>query len=67
VAVNDILPARLREGGRGFHDAVVRQLSIAGAPERGQILTNSIEAFDTMVLPLALDEIGMCGDPDTAP
>jgi hypothetical protein len=67
VAVNDVLPARLREGGRGFHDAVVRQLSIAGAPERGQILTNSIEAFDTMVLPLALDEIGMCGDPDTAP
>ncbi|HKN60234.1 MAG TPA: PilZ domain-containing protein, partial [Candidatus Acidoferrales bacterium] len=67
VAVNDDLPARLREGGRGFHDAVVRQLSIAGAPERGQILANSIEAFDTMVLSLALDEIGMCGDPDTAP
>jgi hypothetical protein len=67
IAVNDDLPARLREGGRGFHDAVVRQLSIAGAPERGQILSNSIEAFDSMVLPLALDEIGMCGDADTAP
>jgi hypothetical protein len=67
TAVDESLPARLREGGRGFHDAVVRQLSIAGAPERGQILANSIEAFDIMVLPLALDEIGMCGDPETAP
>jgi hypothetical protein len=65
--VDELLPQRLRHGGRSFHDAVVRQLSIAGAPERGQILTNAIEAFDVMVLPLALDEIGMCGDQDTAP
>ena len=65
--VDELLPQRLRHGGRSFHDAVVRQLSIAGAPERGQILTNSIEALDIMVLPLALDEIGMCGDQETAP
>ncbi len=50
-----------------FHDAVVRQLSIAGAPERGRMLSNVIELLDPMVLPLALDEIGMCGDADTAP
>jgi hypothetical protein len=66
-AVDDLLPQRLRHGGRAFHDAVVRQLSTAGAPERGQLLANSIEALDVMVLPLALDEIGMCGDPATAP
>jgi hypothetical protein len=66
AAVEDILPERLRDGGRSFHDAVVRQLSIAGAPERGHLLANSLEAFDSMVLPLALDEIGMCGDPNTA-
>jgi hypothetical protein len=65
--VDELLPQRLRHGGRSFHDAVVRQLSIAGAPERGQILANSIEALDIMVLPLALDEIGMCGDQETAP
>jgi PilZ domain len=65
-AVEDILPLRLRDGGRTFHDAVVRQLSIAGAPERGHLLANSLEALDSMVLPLALDEIGMCGDPSTA-
>jgi len=66
LAVEDILPVRLREGQRGFHDAVVRQLSISGAPERGKLLADSLELFDPMVLPLALDEIGMCGDPDTA-
>jgi len=67
TAVDDLLPQRLRHGGRCFHDAVVRQLSIGGAPERGRLLTNSLELLDTLVLPLALDEIGMAGDPDTAP
>jgi hypothetical protein len=65
-AVEEILPTRLKEGQRSFHDAVVRQLSTAGAPERGQILTNCMELIDPMILPLALDEIGMCGDPATA-
>jgi hypothetical protein len=65
-AVDELLPARLKEGHRSFHDAVVRQLSTGGAPERGQLLTNCVELFDTMILPLALDEIGMCGDPATA-
>jgi hypothetical protein len=67
LAVEDILPVRLREGQRSFHDAVVRQLSVSGAPERGKLLADSLELFDPMVLPLALDEIGMCGDPNTAP
>jgi len=61
-----ILPARLSEGHRGFQDAVVRQLSIAGAPERGKILTSFLEFLDPLVQPLAMDEIGMCGDPATA-
>ena len=65
-AVEEILPVRLKEGQRSFHDAVVRQLSTAGAPERGQILANCMEVIDPMILPLALDEIGMCGDPATA-
>jgi hypothetical protein len=45
----------------------VRQLSIAGARERGHILANSLELFDQLILPLALDEIGMSGDLETAP
>jgi hypothetical protein len=67
ASVDELLPRRLRDGGRGFHDAVVRQLSTAGAPERGQLLTDSLEMLDVMILPLALDEIGMCADGETAP
>jgi hypothetical protein len=67
LAVEELLPSRLRDGSRSFHDAVVRQLSIAGAPERGRLLVDSIELLDTMIIPLALDEIGMCGDTETAP
>jgi hypothetical protein len=66
AAVDELLPRRPRDGGRGFHDAVVRQLSTAGAPERGKLLSDSLEMFDVMIVPLALDEIGMCGDGDTA-
>lgn len=66
LAVEEILPVRLKEGPRSFHDAVVRQLSTAGAPGRGQLLSNCMELIDPMILPLALDEIGMCGDPATA-
>jgi len=66
LALEDILPGRIKEGHRNFHDAVVRQLSIAGAPERGRLLSDSLELIDPMILPLALDEIGMCADPDTA-
>ncbi|HWG57549.1 MAG TPA: PilZ domain-containing protein [Candidatus Acidoferrales bacterium] len=62
AAVEELLPARLRHGSRSVQDAIVRQLAIAGAPERGRILANSIEALDPAVLSLALDEIGMCGD-----
>jgi hypothetical protein len=65
-AVDELLPQRLHNGGRSFHDAVVRQLSTAGAPERGKMLINSLESLDMMALPLALDEVGMCGDPATA-
>jgi len=61
-----ILPARLSEGNRGFQDAVVRQLSTAGAPARGKILVSFLELFEPLVRPLAVDEIGMCGDPETA-
>jgi len=67
IALEELLPLRLGNAGRAFQDAVVRQLSIAGAPERGRLLTNSLEIFADSVLPLALDEIGMCGDLDTAP
>jgi hypothetical protein len=67
LALEDMLPKRLKENVRSFQDAVVRQLSIAGAPERGKLLAECLELFDPMIVPLALDEIGMCGDTETAP
>jgi len=67
LAVENELPQRLRHGGRSFHDTVIRQLAIAGAAERGRLISDLIELIDPLVLPLALDEIGMCGDPQTAP
>ena len=65
--VAELLKTRLANSPRSFHDAVVRQLSIAGAPERGKLLADSIELLDPLALPLALDEIGMCGDVESAP
>jgi hypothetical protein len=67
LATEELLLTRLEHGGRSFHDAVVRQLSVAGAPERGQMLADLIELFDEAALPLALDEIGMCGDAKASP
>lgn len=67
ASVAGLLPRRLRDGGRAFQDAIVRQLSTAGATERGKLLAGSLELFDVMILPLALDEIGMCGNRETAP
>src|ERR1700678_655187 len=66
ASVDELLPRRLRDGGRGFHDAVVRQLSTAGATLFGKLLSDSLEVFDIMIVPFALDEIDMCGDPDTS-
>lgn len=67
LTTSNLLPDRLRRSGRGFHDSVVRQLAIAGADERGRLLADSLELLDPEVAPLALDEIGMCGDANTAP
>ena len=65
-ALGEYLPSRLSEGQRSFQDAVVRQLAIAGAPERGMILAHTLDLFDSLVMPFAVDEIGMCGDPETS-
>jgi hypothetical protein len=66
AGLEEVLATRMREG-RGFHDAVVRQLSIAGAPERGRILGNVIASLDSAIVPFALDEMGMCGDTALVP
>ena len=67
LAVEEILPLRLREWNRFYHDMTVRQISVSGAPERARLLLKFSEVLDPQIFPGALDEVGMCGDITAAP
>ena len=67
VTLLEMLSARLREWNRFYHDMVVRQIAFGAAPDRGRTLLELLEILDPVVLPQALDEIGMSGDRTTAP
>lgn len=61
-----LLVARLPGWKLTQHDQVVRQLALGAAPERGRLLAHIFPSLDRMVLPEAVDEISLCGDPSTA-
>jgi PilZ domain len=63
----ELLPHRLKEWNRFYHDVVVRQIAYGAAPDRGRTLLELLEVVDPLVLPQALDEIGMSGDRSAAP
>ncbi len=63
----ELLPARLPEWNRFYHDIVVRQVAYGAAPDRGRTLLELAEVLDAVVLPEAIDEIGMSGDISAAP
>ena len=63
----ELLPARLPEWNRFYHDIVVRQIAFGAAPDRGRTLLELAEVLDSVVLPQAIDEIGMSGDLTAAP
>jgi hypothetical protein len=63
----ELLPVRLPEWNRFYHDIVVRQIAYGAAPDRGRTLLELAEILDSLVLPEALDEIGMSGDLSAAP
>ena len=65
--IEKLLPARLNEWNRVYHDTVVRQIASAGSPGRGRLLAKVLDVVDPLVVPQALDEIGMSGDVTTAP
>ncbi len=67
AAIEQFLPGRLSELQRQAHDRAVRQLAAGGAPERGRLLLAIFDALDPLIRPLALDEIGMSGDPSAVP
>ncbi|HEX2775157.1 MAG TPA: hypothetical protein VHN10_00820, partial [Candidatus Acidoferrales bacterium] len=60
--VVEVLPGRMSEWKRTTHDRVVRQIASSGAAERGRLLLTIFDALDTLIRPLAIDEIGMSGE-----
>jgi hypothetical protein len=65
-AAEQFLPQRLRSWQRSLQDRVVRQLAAAGALERSRLLLAVFDQLDPLIMPLALDEIGMLGDASAA-
>ena len=58
----ELLPARLPEWNRFYHDIAVRQIAYGAATDRGRTLLELAEVLDSVVLPEAVDEIGMSSD-----
>jgi len=65
-ALEEELLERLPGCDRAYHDAVVRQIASAGAPERGRLLVVLMDRLDPVVWSEVVDEIGMSGDTETA-
>ena len=63
----ELLPGRLPEWNRFYHDVVVRQIAYGAAHDRGRTLLELLELLDPAVLPQAIDEIGMSGDRTAVP
>jgi hypothetical protein len=61
--LEQLLPDRLKEWKRTAHDRLVRQIAASGAVERGRLLLQVLDNLDAMIRPLAVDEIGMSGEP----
>jgi hypothetical protein len=61
-AVETHLASRLKEFQRSAQDRIVRLVAGSGSPSRCRLLLALLDQLDPMVMPLALDEIGMTGD-----
>ena len=65
LAVTDLLellPTRMAEFNRFYQDVIVRQIAYGAAPDRGRTLLELLELLDSLILPEAIDEIGMSQD-----
>jgi hypothetical protein len=63
-SVEVFLPARMKEFPRNSQDRVLRQISASGSPGRCRILLQILDVLDPLVMPLAIDELGVTGDRD---
>jgi len=58
----ELLPSRMSEFNRFYQDVIVRQIAYGAAPDRGRTLLELLELLDSLILPEAIDEIGMSQD-----
>ena len=58
----ELLPGRMGEFNRFYQDILVRQIAYGDASDRGRTLLELLELLDSMILPEAIDEIGMSLD-----
>jgi hypothetical protein len=61
-AVQVFLPSRLKDFPRTSQDRIVRLISASGAPARCSILLELLDHLDPLIMPLAIDEIGVTAD-----
>ncbi len=62
AAVERWLPGRVADWPRQAQDRTVRLVAMSGAAQRGSLLVNMMPALDPVLLPLAIDEIGLSED-----
>jgi hypothetical protein len=62
AAVETLLSARIHEFSRTLQDRIVRQVAASGGAARSRILWAVLDGLDPLVMPLAVDEIGMACD-----
>jgi hypothetical protein len=60
--VIEILPKRASEWSRPQQDLLVRQLAVAASPRRGGVLLTLLPELEALIIPGAIDEIGISGD-----
>jgi hypothetical protein len=61
-ALEVFLPGRMKDFPRTSQDRIVRLISASGAPARCSILLELLDHIDPLVMPLAIDEIGVTAD-----
>lgn len=60
------LPARVRGWSRQQQDMAIRQIAASGADNRGELLLALLGHLDPLILPEAIDEVGLAGDANNA-
>jgi len=66
-AIERWLPERIADWPRQSQDRVVRLVAMGGASQRGSLLANLLHMLDPVLLPLAIDEIGLSEDASCIP